>query len=99
MATRTPVRPPPEGDLAEPPLTPDTQERPLGRADVVKVTVNLPEEMAAQLKALAASEGKTFTQALKEAISLKLFVSDLMKSGAKLLIEHRDKTIERIVFR
>lgn len=67
-------------------------------ANVVKVTVNLPEEMAAELKALAESEGKTFTQVLKEAISLKLYVADVLSAGGRLLVESRDKTIERIVF-
>jgi hypothetical protein len=64
----------------------------------LKVTVNLPEDLATNLKQLAARDAKTFTQVLKEAISLKLFVDDLTRGGAKLLVEHRDKTIERIVF-
>ena len=68
------------------------------RSGVAKVTVNLPEDMAASLKELADGDGKTFTQALKEAISLKLFVEELFDEGAKLLIERKDKTIERIVF-
>jgi hypothetical protein len=67
-------------------------------AKTVKVTVNLPESLAATLKELADQEQKTFTQALKEAISLKLFVSDLLRQRAKLLVEYKDKTVERIVF-
>jgi hypothetical protein len=68
------------------------------RASVAKVTVNLPEEMAAALRELAEQEGKTFTQALKEAISLKLFVADVVEQGGKLLVEYPDKTVERILF-
>jgi hypothetical protein len=67
-------------------------------ANVVKVTVNLPEDLAVRLRTLAESEGKTFTQALREAITLKLFVSELLASGAKVLVEQKDKTIREIVF-
>ena len=65
---------------------------------VAKVTVKLPEVMVLSLKQLGERENKTFTQTLKEAVSLKLFVAGLLDEGAKLLIERKDKTIERIVF-
>jgi predicted transcriptional regulator len=66
----------------------------------VKVTVNLPRELANELRQLAEREHKTFTQVLKEAISLKLFVDDeVVAQKRKLLIENADKSIERIVFR
>ena len=67
--------------------------------DVVKVTVNLPEQMVAQLKELAASEGESFTQALKEAIAMKLYIEDALGEGAKLLLELPDKSLREIVFR
>lgn len=76
----------------------DAREHAQARPGTVKVTVNLPEDMAAALRELAESQGKTFTQVLKEAIALKLFVSDLLRQGAKLLVEYKDKTVERIVF-
>jgi hypothetical protein len=67
-------------------------------ATTVRVTINLPEELAVDLRRYAEGNGKTFTQALKEAISLKLFVERVLSEGAKLLVEHPDKTIREIVF-
>lgn len=66
--------------------------------EIVRVTVNLPEETATQFRQLADTQGKTFTQSLREAISLKLFVTAELREGAKLLVEKPDKTIREIVF-
>ena len=67
--------------------------------EITKVTVNLPTGMVDKLKRLAAEQSKTFTQVLKEAISLKLFCDEVLNAGGKLLIENPDKTIERIILR
>ena len=64
----------------------------------MKVTVNLPEETVQALRQLADQEGKTFTQSMKEAISLKLFVTDLIDEGSKLLVERPDKSIREVWF-
>ena len=68
------------------------------RAAAARVTVNLPDDMVVSLKELAERDGKTFTQALKEAISLKLFVAELFEQRAKLLVQYPDKSVERILF-
>jgi hypothetical protein len=62
------------------------------------VTVNVREEMAAALRDYADQNGKTFTQALHEAIFLKLFVEDLLDRDAKLVVVNPDGSKERIVF-
>jgi hypothetical protein len=64
----------------------------------VRVTVNLPESLASALRRLAESEGKTFTQVLKEAIVVKLYVEQALADDAKFLVEMPDKTIREIVF-
>lgn len=63
----------------------------------VKVTVVLPEEMAAALKTEAKSSGITFTQALKEAIALKLFVADILEEGGTLVVEQPGKRKKELV--
>jgi predicted DNA-binding protein len=67
-------------------------------ANVVKVTVNLPEDLAVRLRAWAHEHGKTFTTALREAITLKLFVSEQLENNSKLLVEQEDGTVREIVF-
>jgi hypothetical protein len=66
--------------------------------NTVKVTVNLPEPMAVELRELAERDSKTFTQALKEAISLKLYAARVLKDGSHLLVERPDGKLREIVF-
>jgi hypothetical protein len=65
---------------------------------ITKVSVNLPEAMVSQLRALADSEGETFTQVLKEAIALKFYVTRALADGAELLVKRPDGTVREIVF-
>ena len=67
-------------------------------AQAVKVTVNLPEDLAAELKALAKKQHKTFTQALKEAIALKLFVEGELEKKSTVLIRQQDGTTREVTF-
>jgi len=76
---------------------PQGEEAPAARR-AVKVTVNVREQLAAALRDYADQSGKTFTQALQEAIYLKLFVEDLRTKDATLVILHPDGSTERIVF-
>jgi hypothetical protein len=65
----------------------------------VTVTVNLPEPMAVDLRSWAAEHGKTFTQALKEAIVLKLYVEKELQQDNRLFLERPDGSQRReIVF-
>lgn len=67
-------------------------------AKVVRVTVNLPETLARALRTLAEQQGKSFTQALKEAISLKLYIDQARKEGATVLLETPGKPQRELVF-
>jgi predicted DNA-binding protein len=78
--------------------TADKQPQTAEVANVVKVTVNLPEGLAQRFRKWAQDNGKTFTTALREAIKLRLFVSEQLEDGAKLLVEEPDGKIRQIEF-
>lgn len=63
----------------------------------VRVTVNLPETLAVDLRALAEEQGKTFTQALKEAIALKLYIDRAVSGGATVLLEQAGRPVRELV--
>lgn len=67
--------------------------------DKVKVTVNLTGDDVTALKELAGRKGTTVTSVLRQAIALQKFVDDAEKQGGKVLVEDRDKSVSRIVFR
>lgn len=66
------------------------------RTGTVKVTVNLPEDAVRALEHMKTYTG-TVTQALKEAIALKLYLDEHVQKGGKVLVEHQDGSVERIV--
>ena len=66
---------------------------------MVKVTVNLPEQVVEALEQMARDENVTKTEALRRAISTEKYLRDAQGEGSKVLIEEKDGTVERIVFR
>jgi plasmid stability protein len=54
---------------------------------VVKLTVNLSDEVAAALKQLAARHDSTMTNELRRVISIGKWLDDEQLKGAKVLIE------------
>ena len=66
-------------------------------SDVTKVTVNLPNEVIDQLKALAAANNTTMTDAIKRSIEINKYLTDREKEGSKLLIETADKKFQQII--
>ena len=67
-------------------------------ATAVKVTVNLRRDLATQLREWAESRGKTFTQALNEAIALKMFIEDVYRRKGKIIVEHEDGSQREVFF-
>jgi hypothetical protein len=65
---------------------------------VTKITANLPENLAQGLRDYARSSGTTFTQSLKEAISLKLYVERLVREGATIVVEQPGQRKRELVF-
>ena len=67
--------------------------------DTVRLTANLPTEVANVLKELAKNQKTSMTEILRRAISLEKFASDTVESGGKLLIEDKDKKLKQILIR
>lgn len=65
----------------------------------VKVSVNLPEDSVASLKALAKREGVSMTEALRRSISLQEFVDEQEAEGSAILVKDKDDNIQRLVIR
>jgi hypothetical protein len=70
-----------------------TQEK----VKVVKLTVNLPVEAYKALQTMKKRSG-TITQALKEAIALKLYIDkEVHDHHSKILVEREDGSVREIV--
>jgi len=65
----------------------------------VKVSVNLPEDSVASLKALAKREGISMTEALRRSISLQEFVDEQESEGSAILVKDKDDNVQRLVIR
>jgi hypothetical protein len=63
-----------------------------------KVTFNLPDETVQRIKDIAAKNGTTVTEALRQAIESRGFLEDEVDNGGKLLIKDRDQSLKEIVF-
>jgi predicted transcriptional regulator len=67
--------------------------------ETTKVTFNLPTEVLAALKQLAAERQTTVTSVLRSAISTEVFLSEKVRSGAKILVEGPDHKLQRVLYR
>jgi hypothetical protein len=68
-------------------------------ADVTKVTVNLPTALVEDLKAIAAANSTTMTDAIGQSIRINKYLLDQENANAKLLIETPQGRIERLIRR
>ncbi len=66
---------------------------------VVKLTVNLPETLVRDLRAMAEDQGITMTEVLRRAIGTEKFLRDNIKQGSKLVLEDPDKTFRLVHLR
>jgi predicted transcriptional regulator len=64
-----------------------------------KVTVNLGDEVQAALNEIATKRGVSMTEALRQAIANEKFLQDEINQGSKILIEDKDKNVQRVVFK
>jgi hypothetical protein len=76
----------------------DEAESPRRHADrnLIKITVNLPEQVFQDLETMAAEQGITKTETLRRAISVQKFLRDSVKDGSKILLEDPDKTFRLV---
>lgn len=63
----------------------------------VKISANIPEETLELLRDLAARRHTTVTEALKRAIELDSFLVSQEDIGSKILIEDKDRKIQRVI--
>lgn len=66
---------------------------------VVKLTVNLGEEVYEVLKDIAKKRGITVTEAIRQAISTEKLVQDTLDGGGKILTQDTHGKMYQIVFR
>lgn len=65
-----------------------------------KISINLADQVLAEVKALAEEDAVTVTEVLRRAISTHKFVEDAQRSGKRVLLHDPDtKTTERVIFR
>jgi len=65
--------------------------------DLVKMSVNLPQSVVDDLRAIAAERQITLTQAIKDAIAMEKYVTDERRDGSHLLVQKPDKTVREVV--
>jgi hypothetical protein len=65
----------------------------------VKVTVNLPEQVVEDLRAMAEERGTTLTETLKDAVQLEKYIHEETKNKSKVLVQKADKSIHELVIR
>ncbi len=63
-----------------------------------KVTFNLPDSTVQAIKDIAAKNGTTVTEALRQAIEGRRFLEEEVDSGGKLLIKSPDQSLREVVF-
>jgi len=65
----------------------------------VRLTANLPEDVANTLRELAKRKGLNMTEVLLQAINLEKFATDTIDNGGKILIEEKDRSIKQLLVR
>lgn len=65
----------------------------------MRLNVNLSEDVANALRALADSKGISLTEVLRQAISTEQFLSSEVKDGGKVLIKGSNGKLKELVFR
>ena len=66
---------------------------------LIKMSVNLSEDVVNILKKMAEERHTTLTEVLRKAIGMEKFVDDIKKENGKILIEDNNGRIREVVFR
>jgi metal-responsive CopG/Arc/MetJ family transcriptional regulator len=82
------------GGSRVPDVPPATVETPA----VARVSVNLPLKVWEALEEIAKQDQISRTEALRRAISTEVYMWKARRSGAQILVEQPDKSVERVVF-
>jgi hypothetical protein len=65
----------------------------------VKLTINLTQDVARDVRGLADREGTTVTSIVNKSIKLEKYMSDAVSRGAKILVEERDGKTKEVFLR
>ena len=68
-------------------------------AKAKRMTVSLSPETVEKLEEIAEEKDITFTEALRLAIATENYIRKEIKNGSKVLIQRKDNSIHKIVFR
>ena len=66
-------------------------------SNTVKMSVNLPKEVAEAFRAYAGSHGITMTEALRRALGLQAFIDKEIVKGNKVLFEQKSGKIRQLI--
>lgn len=69
------------------------------KSKVVKMSVNLSEDVLNLLKSMAEERGTTVTEVLRHAIGVEKYVDDVKKENGKILVETSKGQVREVVFR
>lgn len=64
----------------------------------VKLSVNLSDEAAAELKRMADENGVTVTEQLRRSIATEVWREKVAESGSKILVEDPRGSVQEVVF-
>lgn len=64
-----------------------------------QLTIEISEDVLAQLQVLAAAKGKTIADYLRDAVSMQLWVDDVLKDGGRLIAKPKHRAAEVITAR
>ena len=70
----------------------------MSKRRIIKVSVNLPEDVVASLKKTASKRGTTVTEVLRAAIGTEKYLAEKVESGSTVLLQDADKNITQLVF-
>lgn len=66
---------------------------------LVKISMNLPEELLSQIRATATSECRSVTEVIRRAIERDLFLKGEEDKGAEVLLKRADGSTAHILLR
>jgi predicted transcriptional regulator len=69
------------------------------KTKIIKMSVNLPDNIVQVLKELAAKRNTTMTEVLRHAIGTEKFIEEVQEAGGQVLVEDKQGKIQLVIFR
>ena len=71
----------------------------MSKGEVIKLSVNLSEDVVDALRELAKTRNVTMTEVIRDAIGTEKFLEDARQKHEKILIEDEKGQVRQLVFR